>query len=53
MPQIMLNGPAERLNDTAVAQPALLIAGLAAFEKLRAENPAAIETFARQTLWTL
>lgn len=38
---LCVNGPKEKLDDTAFAQPALYVAGLAAVEKLRAENPAA------------
>ena len=34
---LMKGGPKERLDDTAVAQPALFVAGLAAVEKARAE----------------
>jgi len=32
-------GPQAKLDDTAVAQPALYVAGLAALERLRAEDP--------------
>ena len=38
-----LEGPKERLDDTAVSQPALYVAGLAAVEKLRAEDSAAVD----------
>ena len=34
---VCVNGPKEKLDDTAFAQPALFVAGLAAVEKLRAE----------------
>ena len=34
---LMREGPKERLDDTAVAQPALFVAGLAAVERARAE----------------
>ena len=33
------NGPAERLNSTAVSQPALFVSSLAALESLRATQP--------------
>jgi [acyl-carrier-protein] S-malonyltransferase len=36
------NGPADRLNATAVCQPALFVTSLAALEALRASNPAAV-----------
>ena len=36
---VCFNGPAERLNSTAVSQPALFVAGLAALEALRATEP--------------
>lgn len=36
---LCLNGPKEKLDDTAYAQPALFVAGLAAVEKLRVESP--------------
>ena len=35
---VCLNGPAERLNSTAVSQPAIFVASLAALENLRATN---------------
>jgi [acyl-carrier-protein] S-malonyltransferase len=35
------NGPAERLNSTAISQPAIFVASLAALESLRASEPAA------------
>src|SRR5204862_1822271 len=34
-------GPVERLNSTAVSQPAIFVASLAALESLRASDPAA------------
>ena len=40
---LCLNGPKEQLDDTEFAQPALFVAGLAAVEKLRAENPSLVE----------
>src|SRR2546425_1548930 len=33
------NGPAERLNSTAVSQPAIFVASLAALEALKANDP--------------
>jgi len=36
-----VNGPAERLNSTAVSQPAIFVTSLAALESLRAADPAA------------
>ena len=36
---VCVNGPAERLNSTAVSQPAIYVASLAALESLRTENP--------------
>lgn len=44
--KICAEGPADSLNATAVSQPALFVAGLAAVEKLRAENPEAIASCA-------
>jgi [acyl-carrier-protein] S-malonyltransferase len=40
---VCANGPAERLNSTAVSQPAIFVASLAALESLRQSDPAAIE----------
>ncbi len=37
-------GPKSKLDDTVYAQPALFVAGLAAVEKLRAENPGAADS---------
>jgi [acyl-carrier-protein] S-malonyltransferase len=37
--QVCVEGPAEKLNTTAVSQPALYVSGLAAFERWRLENP--------------
>lgn len=42
--ELCANGPAEKLNSTVISQPALFVAGLAAVEKLRAEDPAAVES---------
>ena len=41
---ICLTGPKAALDDTVHAQPALFIAGLAAVEKLRADNPALVDS---------
>jgi [acyl-carrier-protein] S-malonyltransferase len=38
---VCVNGPVERLNSTAVSQPAIFVASLAALESLRATQPAA------------
>lgn len=43
---ICFNGPAEKLNTTAVAQPALYVSSLAALEKLKQEKPEAVENCA-------
>ena len=40
---VVRDGPSELLSQTLHAQPALLIAGLAAAEKLRSENPLAVD----------
>ncbi len=40
---LCLNGPKEALDDTVAAQPALFVAGLAAVERLRATDAAAVE----------
>src|SRR5579884_897690 len=37
------DGPAERLNSTAVSQPALFVTSLAALESLRTTDPAAVD----------
>lgn len=44
--ELCQSGPKERLDDTAFAQPALYVAGLAAVEKLRAEDAAAVDNCA-------
>ena len=41
--KLCLEGPKDRLDDTAHAQPALFVAGLAAVEKLRAEEPKVVD----------
>jgi [acyl-carrier-protein] S-malonyltransferase len=38
---LCVNGPAERLNSTAVSQPAIFVASLASLENLRISEPAA------------
>jgi [acyl-carrier-protein] S-malonyltransferase len=40
--EVCANGPAERLNSTAVSQPAIFVASLAALESLRASDAAAV-----------
>lgn len=40
---VCINGPAEKLNATDVSQPALYVAGLAAVESLKAENPKVLD----------
>lgn len=37
--KLCFNGPAEELDTTAVSQPAIFVASLAALEKLRADSP--------------
>jgi len=39
---VCVNGPKEKLDDTVYAQPALLLAGLAALEKLKADDPSVV-----------
>ena len=41
---VCFNGPAEKLNSTVVAQPALYVSSMAALEKLKHEKPEAIES---------
>ena len=41
---ICFDGPAARLDTTAISQPALFVTSLAALEMLRSENPQAVET---------
>jgi len=40
--EIMLNGPEEKLEETRYCQPAMYIAGLAAVEQLKTEDPLAV-----------
>lgn len=40
--KLCLEGPKEKLDDTVFSQPALYVAGLAAVEKLRQDNLAAV-----------
>ncbi|XP_019638344.1 PREDICTED: malonyl-CoA-acyl carrier protein transacylase, mitochondrial-like isoform X1 [Branchiostoma belcheri] len=42
--QLCVNGPLEELNKTVHCQPAVFLTSLAAVEKLRHENPTAVET---------
>ena len=41
---VCTNGPAEQLNSTAVSQPAIFVASLAALESLRQTEPAALDS---------
>ena len=41
--EVCRSGPAERLNTTAVSQPAILVTSLAALEVLRARDPSPLE----------
>ncbi|MFM8415007.1 MAG: ACP S-malonyltransferase [Planctomycetota bacterium] len=41
--EVCRHGPAERLNTTAVSQPAILVTSLAALEVLRARDPGPLE----------
>jgi [acyl-carrier-protein] S-malonyltransferase len=40
--EVCWNGPAERLNSTAVSQPAIFVTSLAALESLKAAEPEAV-----------
>ncbi|HEY7153855.1 MAG TPA: ACP S-malonyltransferase [Gemmataceae bacterium] len=40
---VCVNGPAERLNSTAVSQPALFVASVAALESLKQSNPQVLD----------
>lgn len=42
-----LEGPAEKLGDTAFCQPAVFLGSLAAVERLRAEEPALVASVSR------
>ncbi|BDA43424.1 Malonyl CoA-acyl carrier protein transacylase [Coccomyxa sp. Obi] len=42
--KLCLEGPKEKLDDTVYSQPALFVAGLAAVEKLRAEDPKLVDS---------
>lgn len=44
---VCVNGPKAKLDDTVFSQPALFVAGLAAVEKLRADDPDAIARCSR------
>jgi len=41
---ICFNGPAEKLNSTAVGQPALYVSSMAALEKLKQEKPETVQS---------
>lgn len=41
--EICFSGPDEKLNSTEYAQPALFVSSMASLEKLKAENPDAVE----------
>lgn len=41
--ELCSTGPKEKLDNTVFSQPALFVAGLAAVERLRADNPAAVD----------
>lgn len=42
--KLMLKGPASKLNETKYCQPAVVVCSLAALEKLKEENPSALES---------
>lgn len=42
--EVCANGPVEKLNSTAVSQPAIFVASLAALESLRASEPVVVES---------
>src|SRR5262245_56210493 len=44
--EVCASGPAERLNSTAVSQPAIFVASLAALESLRQTDPDAVASCA-------
>ena len=39
-----VNGPKEELDSTVIAQTAIFVSSMAALEKLRKDDPAAIDT---------
>ena len=39
-----MDGPKSELDSTVIAQPAIFVASMAALEKLRVEDPAALES---------
>jgi [acyl-carrier-protein] S-malonyltransferase len=41
--EVCADGPAEKLNSTAISQPAIFVTSLAALESLRTSNPGAVE----------
>eukprot|EP00798_Chlamydomonas_sp_ICE-L_P016179 gene16179-22339_t len=42
--QVCVEGPKEKLDSTAVSQPAIFVCSMAAIEKLRVDDPAALES---------
>ena len=44
---VCVNGPKEKLDDTVYSQPALFVAGLAAVEKLRTDDPEVVARCSR------
>ncbi|KAI8474452.1 MAG: acyl transferase/acyl hydrolase/lysophospholipase [Monoraphidium minutum] len=42
--QVCVEGPKEKLDTTAISQPAIYVASLAALEKIRATEPAVLES---------
>lgn len=46
LPAVCAEGPEERLNSTAVSQPAIFVSSLAAVEKLRREDPESVRSCA-------
>jgi [acyl-carrier-protein] S-malonyltransferase len=44
---VCLNGPVDRLDTTAVSQPALFVCSLAALEQLRQQSPAVVNSCTR------
>ena len=39
-----VNGPKEELDSTVISQPAIFVSSMAALEKLKIEDPAAIDS---------
>ncbi|MFM9067637.1 MAG: ACP S-malonyltransferase [Planctomycetota bacterium] len=44
---VCVNGPADRLDTTAVSQPALFVCSLAALEQLRSQSPDVVDSCSR------